>query len=135
MFSQHRFLYVEDDLLSREIMQILLVNAMGVEEFAIFEDSHDFMERLMTLPYQPDVIMLDIHLKPYDGFELLEMLRNTPDFSDTIIIALTASVMNEEMEKLKHGGFSGAIAKPLSIQTFPQLIERVLRGERVWHVA
>jgi two-component system nitrate/nitrite response regulator NarL len=135
MFNDFTYLYVEDDPLSREIMQMIMEHAMGVQRLTIFENSEDFMVRLQSLLYQPNLILLDIHMQPYNGFEMLEMLRSSRQYHDTRIIALTASVMNEEVEKLKHSGFDGAIGKPLSVQTFPALIERILRGERVWHVA
>ena len=100
-----------------------------------FEDSRDFAERLAALPQPPDVILLDIHVPPLSGFEMLNILRHSPDHCLKPVIALTASVMNEEIIKLRAGGFDGAIAKPLRYQTFPDLLTRVLRGEQVWHVA
>ena len=134
MFNQHGYLYVEDDSLSREIMTMLMENAMGVEHLTIFADSTDFLSRVQALDDTPDVVMLDIHVKPYDGFEMLTMLRQQPAYSSTKIIALTASVMNEEIERLRVSGFDGAIAKPLSIGTFPELMKRVLNGETIWHI-
>jgi CheY-like chemotaxis protein len=135
MFDNYAYLYVEDDPLSREVMQMLMENAMDVRRLTIFDDSVDFIGRMQSLPRIPDVILLDIHVKPYDGFEMLEQLQADPAYQNSKVIALTASVMNEEVEKLRTSGFDGAIAKPLSIQTFPDMIARVLAGEAVWHVA
>ncbi|MFN8372367.1 MAG: response regulator [Anaerolineae bacterium] len=127
-------LYVEDDPQSREIMYLLLVDQMGLENVTIYEDSTDFMDRIMGLNPKPDVILLDIHMRPYTGFDMLEMLRNHEDFRDTPIVALTASVMNEEVYKLKTAGFSGVIAKPLDLDAFPQILDRILHSETVWYV-
>ncbi len=135
MFNRYSYLYVEDDLLSCEIMQMIMENAMSVEQLTIFTDGTDFMERLKALHPIPNVIMLDIHLQLHNGFDLLAMLRADPDYQDTTVIALTASVMNEEVENLRLSGFDGAIAKPLSVQVFPGLMERILNGDAVWHVA
>jgi len=135
MFSNYTYLYVEDDSSSREIMRMIMENAMGVSTLTIFDDSADYMNRLHQLPHKPDVILLDIHIKPYDGFVLLNSLRADPDFRYSKIIALTASVMNEEVARFRTEGFNGAIAKPLSVQTFPGLITRILNGESVWHIA
>ena len=134
MLNKFAYLYVEDDLLSREVMQLLMGTAMGIEKLTIFEDSRNFMDRLKELPELPKVIMLDIHMKPYTGFELLEMLREDDEYGDAIIVALTASVMSEEVEQLKRSGFDGAIAKPLSVATFPNLMSRLINGETVWHI-
>jgi CheY-like chemotaxis protein len=127
------FLYVEDDPLSREIMQVMLHN-LGYTKLTIFEDSTNFEEQLDNLGFQPTQIFLDIHLKPLDGFEMLRILRRRPDFANTVVIAITASVMNEEVAQLKDAGFDGAIGKPLDFENFAMLIERVLNGEQVWYV-
>jgi CheY-like chemotaxis protein len=133
--QQYRFLYVEDDPLSCEIMTLLMEMGLGINTLTIFQDSEDFIERVKALPQRPDVFLIDIQVKPHNGFEMLRMLQADPDYRSVQVIALTASVMNEEVEKLRVSGFSGAIAKPLSIQTFPSLLKRILDGESIWHVA
>lgn len=128
------FLYIEDDDLSREIMQMLL-SSLGYTELTSYEDSHHFLARIEALKHTPTVIFLDIHVKPHDGFEMLQMLRQHPRFSGQKVIALTASVMNEEVAKLRQAGFDGAIGKPLDFDEFPSLLERILADEMVWYIA
>ena len=74
-------------------------------------------------------------MEPEDGFALLKMLRGDPRFKATTVIALTASVMNEEVEQLQSAGFDGAISKPLVIHEFPKLIKQILEGEEIWYVS
>ena len=135
MLKDAFFLYVEDDELSREVMQMLMEQAVDGHHLVMFEDSADFMTRLRALPRRPDVILLDVHVQPHDGFEMLNFLRQDPAFSDIQVIALTASVMSDETRQLRDSGFNGMIAKPLSVSTFPDLIEQIINGEAVWHVA
>lgn len=127
-------LYVEDDFLSREVMHALLIRGMGYRNLTIFEDSTDFMNRLETLDSKPDVIFLDIHMEPVDGFMMLRQIRQNDIFCSTKVVALTASVMNEEVKMLKDAGFNGVIAKPLDADTFPKTLQRILNGEHVWNV-
>lgn len=129
------FLYVEDDPPSRQVMDLIVKKAMKVENLTIFEDSHDFIKRVKALPKRPDVILLDIHVAPHNGFEMLEMVRQDEELKAAKVIALTASVMNEEVEALRVKGFDGAISKPLSVSLFPGLIERMVDGESVWYIA
>jgi two-component system cell cycle response regulator DivK len=133
MFQANAFLYVEDDPLSREIMQMIL-GGLGYSPLTVFENSADFLTRIEALTPRPDVIFLDIHMKPFDGFDLLKMLRAHPGFSHAITIAVTASVMNEEMVRLKDAGFDGAIGKPLDFENFASLMQRLLSGEEIWYV-
>ena len=127
-------LYVEDDMLSRKVMQMLLCNTMKLEHVTIFEDSSDFMEKALALDPKPDVIFLDIHMNPIDGFEMLKRLRASEKFQSSYIVAMTASVMNEEVAKLQSAGFDGCIAKPIDKNRFPSLLGNILKGETVWSI-
>ncbi len=128
------FLYVEDDFLSREIMELVLVRGMGCPDIFIFEDSSDFMKNVAALSPQPDVIFLDIHVRPHNGFEMLKMLRQSGAYDSVPIIAMTASVMNEEVQQLRDAGFDGAVGKPIDIDTFPEIVNLILQRKEVWHV-
>jgi two-component system sensor histidine kinase BarA len=134
MNNQPTVLYVEDDPQSRKLMNMLLKGRMGLSNVTIFEDSTDFTSRIESLETKPDIIFLDIHMKPYDGFEMLEMLRKIESTSDTPVIALTASVMNEEVHRLRTAGFNGCLAKPIDLNTFPEMMTRILDGEVIWRI-
>ena len=134
MLAQPSILYVEDSHLSRTVMEILLRDIMKLQHVTIFEDSSNFATRIHAIEPKPDIIFLDIHMEPIDGFEMLSILHETEVFQDTPIIALTASVMNEEIEMLRTVGFSGCIAKPIDKDRFPRLLEQALRGEPVWNI-
>jgi CheY-like chemotaxis protein len=128
------FLYVEDDMLSRKVMFTLLTKVMNFPDVIIFEDSNDFLQRIQTLPFLPTVIFLDVQIGPLDGYEMLQVLRNIEEYRDAKIIALTANVMSNDVERLKRVGFSGLIGKPIIKQAFPELLEKILAGEEVWFV-
>ena len=127
-------LYVEDDAASREVMQLLVEGIMGITDLTIFEDSYNFLERARSINPKPDIILLDIHVPPMSGFEMLLLLRTESRYVNTPVVALTASVMNEEVARLRQAGFNGVIPKPLNMDSFPMLIERVMLGEEVWNI-
>ena len=127
--------YVEDDENSILVMKMVVERVMGLPTLHVLESRADFVQQVRNLGVMPDVFMLDIQIKPYDGFELLSMLRSDPQYDKSKVIALTASVTNEEISLLKSGGFDGAIAKPLNIEVFPDLIARIINGEQVWYIA
>lgn len=134
MTTQPVILYVEDDFRNRRIMELLFKGEMELSHVYLFEDSRDFVSRAAALDPQPTIVLLDIHVLPHNGFEMLTMLRDLPQYKDVPIVALTASVMNEEVERLRTAGFDSIIAKPIDIDTFPCLLERVLAGEHIWNV-
>ena len=124
--------YFDDDPLSRQVMQLLLTRKLNYTEVGVFEDSTDFLNRLQGLTFKPDIVLVDIHMQPYDGFHVLKTLRERDDFTSTKIVAVTASVMNEEVELLRKAGFDGVIGKPIDSSIFASLIDRILQGETVW---
>ena len=128
-------LYVEDDMLSREVMRLLLQKELGYTELTIIDDNTDFMDKVRALGRVPDVIFLDIQMRPYDGYQMLEMLRADEAYRDCQIIAMTASVMATDVEALKKAGFSGLIGKPIMRQAFPDQLEQILAGKAVWFVS
>jgi twitching motility two-component system response regulator PilG len=134
MTKQPAILYVEDDLDSREVMNILLTLRLKLPHVTILKDSTDFLSQALSLDPKPDVVFLDIHVAPHNGFEMLEMLQQRQEFQNTPVVALTASVMNEEVEQLRVAGFHSCIAKPIDSDTFQDALERILSGESLWRI-
>ena len=134
MSKSTSLVYVEDDPISRDVIDIALTKIMKFENVWIFPDSENLIGRLRGLPKVPDVFLLDIHMKPLTGFDMLTLLREDDTYRNARIIALTASIMNEEVEQLKTRGFDGGIGKPIDPDIFPSLIRRIIQGETVWHV-
>ena len=127
-------LYVEDDDASRQIIKFLLTREIGLSKVLIWEDSSDFQAKAELLDPKPDVVFLDIHIKPLNGFEMLTVLRSLPTYKETIIVAMTASVMYEEIQLLKDKGFDGAIGKPINHETFADIFDKILSGESIWRI-
>ena len=128
------FLYVEDDMNSRMVLDVLMTRIMEYSALTIFEDSQDFETRVSALDPAPNIIFLDIQIAPLDGYEMLKILRALPAYQDAIIIAMTANVMSHDVEQLKGVGFNSLIGKPIVKDIFPQLVERILSGEDVWYI-
>ena len=133
MYQPH-FLYVEDDMMSRKVMETLITRVLKYQNLVVFEDSSNFLQRVQALETVPDVIFLDVQIHPHDGYEMLRMLRSDPRYQDSIIIAMTANVMSHDVEQLKTAGFSGLIGKPIMKDLFPDLVENILQGQSVWFV-
>ena len=133
--KQPILVYVEDDENSILVMKMVVERVMGLPTLHVLQSRADFVQQVKGLGVVPDVFLLDIQMKPFDGVELLSMLRGDPQFNKSKVVALTASVTNEEVSLLKRGGFDGAIAKPLNINAFPDLIARIINGEQVWYIA
>jgi two-component system cell cycle response regulator DivK len=126
------FVYFEDDQLSRRVMELLLKKKLGYTDVTIMEDSTDYLTKMLSLSYKPDIIFVDIHMQPYNGFQVLAGIRASETLLGSKIVALTASVMSEEVKLLREAGFDGVIGKPIDASAFPELLSRILEGQKVW---
>lgn len=134
MLTYPAVLYVEDDSNSRIVMDMILTSYMKLQNVSIWENSANFEQNLAHLHFRPDIILLDIHMTPLNGFEMLRILRRYPEYQALPIVALTASVMNDEIKQLREAGFNGVISKPIDIKTFPDAVQQILRRQEVWRV-
>lgn len=70
----------------------------------------------------PDLILMDIQMPGMDGIEAMEMIREMKELAHIPIIALTASAMQGDKEKLLEKGFNGYIAKPIVVKSFIEVV-------------
>jgi two-component system, cell cycle response regulator DivK len=86
-----------------------------------------------TLEDKPiHVILQDIQIPHEDGYAILKQIRVHPRLKDTLVIAVTANVMPEDVERASMAGFDGFLGKPLDRNRFSGQMARVLQGESVW---
>ena len=79
---------------------------------------------------RPDLIILDVAMPYADGFEVLEVIRTSPDTRDIPVIMVTART---EAGDIAQGWLSGAdcyLTKPVQIDELCAFIERILDPER-----
>jgi CheY-like chemotaxis protein len=85
--------------------------------------------RIATLQ-RPELILLDIRMPGMDGYEVAAAIRRTPGLEQTWIIAVTASVMDSDLNAITAAGFDGYVSKPIDPETFMaeigQFLERSL---------
>jgi CheY-like chemotaxis protein len=67
---------------------------------------------------RPDLILLDIRMPDTDGYEVAAAIRNTPALERTRIVAVTASAMVGDRERIAAAGFDGYVQKPIDPETF-----------------
>ena len=130
--QQPFILCVEDDVSSIQVLEVLLKEIMGFTQVVIFHNSENFEEKLGELPKTPDLIFLDIQVKPHNGVEMFQIIRASQRYENAIIVALTASVMSNEIAKLRQIGFKNLIGKPINPITFGDHVIQILAGQEIW---
>jgi CheY-like chemotaxis protein len=82
----------------------------------------------LALERTPDLILLDIRMPRVDGYEVVAQLRQA-GMEGTRIVAVTASAMVGDREKIAAAGFDGYIQKPIDPETFVAEVEKFLPRE------
>lgn len=79
---------------------------------------------------RPDLVLLDLHLPDLDGHQVLLRLRDNPTLAGVPVVAVTASAMIGDRERLLAAGFDGYLAKPIEPTTFLATIASYLSAGR-----
>ncbi len=81
--------------------------------------------------YTIDLFLLDINLgEQRTGIDLLQLLRQRPDYEDTPALALTAYAMPGDRDRFIDAGFDGYISKPFTRRELLDVIEMALEKKR-----
>ena len=78
----------------------------------------------------PDLILMDIQLPGMNGIAALKVLRAEPTTAAIPVIAITASVMQQNREEIMRSGFDGFIEKPVSLRDLLDTVQRALAGAK-----
>ena len=115
-------LIVEDNDLNMKLFNDLL-QAHGYDTL----QTKDGREALtLARDHRPDLILMDIQLPEVSGLEITRMLKDDAELRAIPVIAVTAFAMKGDEEKIREGGCEGYIAKPISVASFLQTINRFL---------
>ncbi len=74
----------------------------------------------------PDLILMDIQLPGIDGATALRQLRADPATRMIPALAVTASAMIQDRQKIMAAGFEGYQSKPLNVKAFLEAVRQVL---------
>jgi two-component system cell cycle response regulator DivK len=79
---------------------------------------------------QPDLILMDIQLPGMNGIEALKVLRADPGTARIPVIAVTASVMQQDRKHITEAGFDAYLGKPLDLKEFLATVKQILETPR-----
>jgi CheY-like chemotaxis protein len=121
-----KILVVDDKEDARGLVkEILKLRGYEVIEAATGENAVNMAQTEL-----PDLILMDIRLPGgIDGLEATRRIKALPQLAHIPILAMTASVRTEEVQRTLDAGCSGFIRKPIDIDELPkQVAEHIARA-------
>ena len=107
--SLRTILYVDDEPDIREVVQLSLSLADGVE----VHTAESGTQALQMMPgLKPDIVLLDVMMPTLDGPGTLLRMRENPATADIPVVFMTAKAMPQEVARFIELGAVAVIAKP-----------------------
>lgn len=127
-FKGNKILLVEDNELNHKVISGLL-SGTGIElSFALNgQEGIDALRKNIKF----DLVLMDINMPIMNGYEAVKIIRKNKKFNKLPIIALTADVMDDSIEKAISCGMQDHIAKPIVIDTIYQKILATFKNKEI----
>ena len=122
MMANELIVLIEDNEKNRKLARDVLTHqGYRVVEAESAEDGLALVAR-----ERPALILMDIHLPGIDGIEALRRLRADAGTRDIPVLAVTASAMTHDRQKILAAGFDGYQSKPISVRPFLAAVRETL---------
>lgn len=119
MDAKKKILLVEDD----EALAAVYKSRLEIEGFEARAVYNGEEALSAAISFRPDLILLDAMMPKISGFDVLDILRNTPETADIRVIMLTALSQPKDKERAEKLGVDDYLVK--SQVVIGDVIERV----------
>ncbi len=122
--SKPTILVVDDEANIRKLAAVNLASrGYRVVEAASGAEALAFLEK-----ESPVLIILDIKLPDFTGWELLDLLKKKLHLKNRVpVLVMTASIMDAQIDLVNYPTVSRILIKPFSMLTFISAVEHSLR--------
>ena len=126
IFAGKCILLVEDVEVNREIVQALL-EPTGLE-ICCAENGSEAVRMYSLDPDLYEMILMDVQMPVMDGYEATRTIRSldVPEAKTVPIIAMTANVFREDIERCLESGMNGHVGKPIDINDVLDILKKNL---------
>ncbi|MGH7315213.1 MAG: response regulator [Candidatus Rokuibacteriota bacterium] len=125
----HLVLIVEDNEKNMKLTR----DVLKFHGFATVEATNGEDGVTLARERKPALILMDIQLPRMNGIEALQVLRADARTRAVPVIAVTASAMTQDRQKIMAAGFDGYQAKPIDVTQFVaavrEMLDRPSKGE------
>jgi CheY-like chemotaxis protein len=102
------------------LIRLALKEARVETQIEVIESGDDAMRRL-DAPPNTDLVLLDLNLPGYDGFDILKAMTSHTDWLNVPVVIITSSNCPEDLHRAQELGVSRYMVKPPDLQGFLDL--------------
>ena len=117
-----QLLYIEDNSVNVLLVEELVKSLSGLK---IVSEATGAAGVARARALRPDLILVDMQLPDFDGFEVLRQLRAHPETRTTRCIALSANAMPDDIARGIKAGFDDYWTKPIKFKPFLDALDRL----------
>ena len=130
-FAGRHVLLVEDMEINREVLLSLFEPADLIIDCA--ENGAEAVHMFSANPDRYDIIFMDVQMPEMDGYEATRRIRaiDTPQARQIPIVALTANVFQEDIDKCLAAGMNDHVGKPISFEGVLEKLHKYLAESQV----
>jgi DNA-binding response OmpR family regulator len=114
-----RILFVEDD----DALANVYLTRLQAEGFDVNRVANGEEALATAISFKPDLVLLDVMMPKISGFDVLDILRNTPETANLKVIMLTALSQESDKERARQLGVDDYLVKSQVVIT--DVIERI----------
>lgn len=107
MDTKKKILLVEDDTALAAVYK----SRLELEGFEIREVNNGEDALTAAIEFKPDLVLLDAMMPKISGFDVLDILRNTPETANTRVVMLTALSQPKDKERAENLGVDDYLVK------------------------
>lgn len=126
VFEPSTVLVVDDIKANRNLVKAYLQDT----PIRFLEASNGEAAVSMAQKEKPDIILMDIRMPVMDGCDATQLIRGNVITRNIPIIALTASSMRSEQEKIRQCGFDGLLIKPFKKEDLVRRLSHFIRYDK-----
>ena len=108
----------------------LLADLLAVKGYATCTATSGSQALALIASEHPDLVLMDIQLPDIDGIEVLGRIRKDATLDAIPVLAVSASVMPDDQQKIISSGFDAFITKPINLKQFVETVQRFLQNGR-----
>ena len=127
--GQRRKILVVDD---KEENRLVLLNMLEPLGFEVILGNDGQQEIDLAQEVQPDCILTDLVMPVKTGFEAVTEIRSIGELKEVVIIAISASVLDMNLQKSKMLGCDSFIAKPVEARDLFSALQKFLQLEWIY---